>query len=1220
MLNKRFFQDLANWHFWALGSCRFPEHAPKDAQGRDSLSLIRLITRMIFCWFLKEKGLLPDALFDARKAMALLSDADPKQSTYYKAILQNLFFATLNQEMTKREFRKDGQHFMAHNLYRYQSLLNNPDEALALFSDIPFMNGGLFECLDKILGTKEKPSYIRIDGFSDRSDNAIEMPNELFFGDERGVDLSGAYGDKKFKSAKVHGLIHILDRYKFTVTENTPIEEEVALDPELLGKVFENLLAAYNPETEATARKLTGSFYTPREIVGYMVDESLIAILKTKLEAAPSSPLPLQRGGLGWGPAGSNEERLRQLFAYNDQPHQFTSAEVDALIEAIDHLKILDPACGSGAFPMGVLHKLVFVLDKLDRGNERWREVQRKRAIRETEETFKIGDNDERSKRLQDINDVFEQNASDYGRKLYLIENCIYGVDIQPIAVQISKLRFFISLIVDQRTNLRADNLGIRPLPNLETKFVAANTLIGINRPGQQALRNLKIDEKEAELRHVRENHFSARTPATKRKWREEDARLRREIAELLKGDGWKTATAKMLAQWDPYDQNASAEFFDAEWMFGLMDGFDVVIANPPYVRQEKIKELKAAFEQMYECYTGVADLYVYFFERSLQVLKDGGILTFISSNKYFRAAYGEKLRGMLATRSTIEVLIDFGDAPVFTAIAYPSIILTRKLPPNDGAARVLTWKPGPPIEEFATIFSEQSFDLARNELTRDGWRLESTAVLRLLERLRKAGTPLGEYVQGRFYYGIKTGLNAAFVVDRETRDRLIAEHPSSKQVLKPFLRGRDVKRWVVEYADQYLIKIESSENAKHSWSGKNEKEAEKIFANTYPAIHRWLKPLREKLISRDDQGKYFWELRSCAYWKEFEGGKIVIPAIAQGVEYAPDFAEHYTNDKTSICVTDKANYLLGLLNSQALWWFIQQTAASKQGGFYEFKPMYVTQLPIPPATTKQRSAIEQLVERIMAAKQKNSVADVAAQEQEIDELVYKLYNLTPEEIRIIEDSAPTPAGSTEPTSESFSGPPPFPKGELEGVPRGGNEEPQSPPDELPPTPSLEKRGSQRGRSEPVEAPPPPITETEREDVLGIIRQLFSDGEARDRETALREVAGALGYKRLGPRIRKTLDADLLTAVRRGILGNERGQLSLLARSIEQYQRDFLKDQFLAAIGRAWIERDDAIRAFARWLGFRRTGSTIDEATRSLIKGLLREGRLQAEGSRVRRA
>jgi len=664
-LNKRFYQELANWYFWALTQAQFPKDAPKDTDGRDSSSLIRLITRIIFCWFLKEKGLLPDALFDPRKIATLLGDYNPTESTFYKAILQNLFFATLNQEMDKRVFRKAGQNFMAHNLYRYHSLMKNPDEVLKLLAEIPFMNGGLFECLDKTRGTKEKPDYVRIDGFSDRDDNSLKMPNDLFFGEERIVDLSAAYGDNKFKSAKVTGLIHILDRYKFTVAENTPIEEEVALDPELLGKVFENLLAAYNPETGATARKQTGSFYTPREIVNYMVDESLIASLKTKLESARPD-------------AANSEERLRHLLAYNDQPHLFATAEVEILIEAIDHLKILDPACGSGAFPMGVLHKLVFVLGKLDPGNQLWKARQLAKAA-------EIPDAIVRERVMDDIEQTFGANELDYGRKLYLIENCIYGVDIQPIAVQISKLRFFISLVVEQKINARADNLGIRPLPNLETKFVAANTLIGIVRPGQQLLRNLDIDVKEAELRRVRERHFLARTPTTKAKCREQDATLREEIAEFLKSDGWNTATACALAEWNPYDQNASADFFDLEWMFGMLEGFDVTIGNPPYVRADepsdankRLRERILASRQ-YETLWEKWDLFVPFIEKGFKLLKNGGVTTMIVSDAYCHFKYAQKSQSWFLKNSCVLRLDFCADLKIFDAAVHNVIYFFQK-------------------------------------------------------------------------------------------------------------------------------------------------------------------------------------------------------------------------------------------------------------------------------------------------------------------------------------------------------------------------------------------------------------------------------------------------------------------------------------------------------------------------------------------------------------
>jgi hypothetical protein len=280
-LNKRFFQEISDWYFWARQHVRFPDDAPKDDEGRDSVSLIRLLTRLIFVWFLKEKRhnspLVPEELFQQSHLQNLIDLDDRNASTYYKAILQNLFFATLNQEMNtpekpdNRKFRgraKSGgrdQHYMVHNVYRYYDLFKEPEQALRLFEKIPFLNGGLFECLDQI-DPSNPQRVLRIDGFSDRSDNPLSVPNLLFFAEEQEVDLSQVYGTTR-RPSKVRGLIHIFNRYKFTITENTPLEAEIALDPELLGKVFANLLAAYNPEIKVTARKQTGSFYTPREVV-----------------------------------------------------------------------------------------------------------------------------------------------------------------------------------------------------------------------------------------------------------------------------------------------------------------------------------------------------------------------------------------------------------------------------------------------------------------------------------------------------------------------------------------------------------------------------------------------------------------------------------------------------------------------------------------------------------------------------------------------------------------------------------------------------------------------------------------------------------------------------------------------------------------------------------------------------------------------------------------
>jgi len=331
------------------------------------------------------------------------------------------------------------------------------------------------------------------------------------------------------------------------------VEEEIALDPELLGRVFENLLASYNPETQTTARKQTGSFYTPREIVNYMVDESLKAYLKQKLESeAGMKPHDADVG-------------LEILFTYTEKEHAFTGKETKILIDAIDNCKILDPACGSGAFPMGVLHKFVHILHKLDPQNEKWKERQISKA-------GQIDDPAIREKSITDIEEAFANNELDYGRKLYLIENCIYGVDIQPIAVQIAKLRFFISLVVDQKKNPSRKNLGILSLPNLETKFVAANTLIGLDKPqtlgsskssaaSQASFKDADIEQLEKEMKDLRHQYFNARTRREKLNCQKKDRDLRRKISSLLEKDGWNKDSASQVAAFDPYDQNASSPF-----------------------------------------------------------------------------------------------------------------------------------------------------------------------------------------------------------------------------------------------------------------------------------------------------------------------------------------------------------------------------------------------------------------------------------------------------------------------------------------------------------------------------------------------------------------------------------------------------------------------------------------------------------------------------------
>jgi adenine-specific DNA-methyltransferase len=639
LLNKRFYEELSNWYFWARKQVSFPADLEPDVDTRNATSVIRLLTRLIFCWFLKEKDLIPDHLFDQNAVASALNSVGEDESTYYHAILQNLFFATLNQPMNAdgepiRQFAADGDFQENRNqhgvktLYRYKKSFRDPANALALFEDIPFLNGGLFACLD----TEDDTGKVQYaDGFSRNPKKQPVVPNLLFFAAPQIVDLSEDFGDAKKKKASVRGLLHILHGYKFTIAESTPVEQEIALDPELLGNVFENLLASYNPETGTNARRQTGSFYTPRPIVDYMVDESLKAYLADALvKALPATTMADAKAG------------LEMLFAYTEKEHAFSEAEIDALITAINACNILDPACGSGAYPMGILHKLVFILGKLDPHNEKWRQ----RQVAKAED---IEDVEARASSVQAINNDFANNALDYGRKLYLIENCIYGADIQPIAIQIAKLRFFISLICDQRThNDKARNLGVRPLPNLETKFVAANTLLGLNLPKNRSLfENDTAIRLEKELEAVRHRYFSAQTRKAKLALQKKDRELTKKIIDELKHDSFGNEDVYRRIAWNPYDHHSVADFFDPGKMFGpaLDDGFDVVIGNPPYVQIQKFTAAhKAAWvEQKFKTYTATADIYCLFYERGVRLLKDGGHLSYITSNKWMRAGYGEK-------------------------------------------------------------------------------------------------------------------------------------------------------------------------------------------------------------------------------------------------------------------------------------------------------------------------------------------------------------------------------------------------------------------------------------------------------------------------------------------------------------------------------------------------------------------------------------------------
>lgn len=1002
VLTKAFYQELSDWHAWAIKEIRFPNDINNDNDDAkfNHEGAIRLITRLIFVWFLKQRHLIPEEFFDEKFISDNLIDgfnphamADlfgkSKESKYYKAILQNLFFAMLNSPitpegkdtLTERHFRRGRGDFDNNKLMRYESMFKNPQ----LFVDIanrtvPFLNGGLFDCLD------EKDNGMYYDGFSDREivQKHLIIPDYLFFGEEvgRNIDLSEYYGDANKKKVSARGIIDILKRYNFTVEENTPFDQEVSLDPELLGKVFENLLASYNPETQTTARKQTGSFYTPREIVQYMIDESLLAHLKRTV-------------------GEELEEEYRKLLSYSDDEVNLTDEQRLKIMQSLYNCKILDPACGSGAFPMGILQQMVHILNRIDPDNEQWKEMMLNNAVSETSEAYRTATDDERKEMVADIERSFDEsvNRPDYARKLYLIENCIYGVDIQPIAIQISKLRFFISLVIDQKTNNRPeDNFGIRPLPNLEAKFVAANTLLSLNKSEVSLFDTETIKAKERELKVAKHKIFSAKTVRTKRKYRDRVCELRQEIAALLEELGAVgNAEARQLAQWDMFDQNTTSPFFDSEWMFGVNDGFDIVIGNPPYVQlQANGGTLRRMYEHCgYSSFASTGDIYCLFYEKGYQMLKDGGHLCYITSNKWMRGSYGEKLRNLFATRTNPTLLIDFAGVKVFeSATVETNILLFSKAKNQHSTKCAIIDKSG---AKNLSLFIQQHYshcDFSANE----SWIILSSIEQSIKRKIEAIGIPLKDW-NIKINYGIKTGFNDAFIISTEKRNEILSkcineeEKQRTAEIIRPILRGRDIKRYGYNWANLWLI------NTHNGIKGG----VSRIEINDYPAIKQHLDAYWDRIAIRADKGDTPYNLRNCAYLEDLNQPKIVWGEISDRSKFAYDFNGEYVPEATSfLMVGEKLPYLLCVLNSPLAEWFFSKIGTTTGVGTIRWKKYTIQELLIPYPSNDLIETICSYVESYVSG-----LISIKELEEQANSKIYQITGLNPEEIKYVENFYP---------------------------------------------------------------------------------------------------------------------------------------------------------------------------------------------------------------------
>ena len=734
------------------------EGIPENEAEERRLYTQRLFNRLMFLRFIEKKGWL--TYNGNREYLRTLFDTTEASETDENFLNDRLYWAFFNGLGTAADLPYDST------------------EIVERRGNVPFLNGGLFEMQE----------YDR--------QNAVRIPNNKFA-----------------------EILKLFERYNFTVTESTPLDIEVVVDPEMLGKVFEKLV---------TGRHNTGSYYTPRSVVSFMCRESLKICLQNKTNETPET-----------------------LQAFVDDGDATEIRDPEKVLKVLQTLRICDPACGSGAYLLGMMSEL----------------------LRLREALFRSQNVDPRTT---------------YQRKLDIIQQNLYGVDKDEFAVNIAMLRLWLSLAVDYEDDTP------EPLPNLDYKVATGDSLAG-PAPENMSLANPLIQEIQEYQAEYLVTHVDA-----------EKQELREVIAELKENlQGWQANADEFVWQIE----------FPEVFQEG---GFDIVISNPPYVRQELIRSIRPVFERLFsEVYIGTADLYVYFYKRGTELLRTRGVLAYISSNKFLRAAYGRRLREFFSNRMCLHILLDFGSVSVFGASVNTCILLVENSNSDGGTFFTATFRDETDIFRLSDVFQELAFSMRVCDLAPDGWVLASSDALSLLEKLEVIGTPLGEYVDGRLYRGVITGCNDAFIIDGSIRQRLITEDERSIELIKPVLRGRNLRKWKETSANEYLIAIASSMNREWPWSdARNPSEAERIFKRTYPAIYRHLNDYRERLITRDDQGIFYWELRSCAYYDEFEQPKVVYRNIATSLCASYDLTGTFGLDTTFFIPTDDLS-LLTILNSQ---------------------------------------------------------------------------------------------------------------------------------------------------------------------------------------------------------------------------------------------------------------------------------------------------------------
>lgn len=770
-----------------------------------------------------------------------------------------------------KSFEDDSLYYRAKLEPLFFEVLNTPvvDRKVVDLST-PYLNGGLFEA---------KPEDLY-------GSSSLTFPKKYF-----------------------DDLYEFLHGYNFTTDESTSDFQQVAIDPEMLGRIFENLLAEVSEETGEQARKAKGAFYTPREIVDYMCKEALKGYLR---KVIPQDDFL--------------EQRIYQLVdaterQFQDQDHNWRrdlKPYKNSLISALDNLKVLDPACGSGAFPIGMMQLLVRVYARI------------------------------------------EPRFDYHKAKLAIIEKNIFGVDLEPMAVEISRLRAWLSLIVDEDSNSKA----IHPLPNLDFKFVSANSLVALEPAAQLSF--FEDDALDEKLQQIRDSYFKTESLAHKSKLKQKYSALVQEELSLF-GESKRTSQLKSFR---PFDADSVAGFFDPMQMFGFNE-FDIVIGNPPYVRHERISykgDLKP-----YELFQSTADLYTYFYELAAKSVSEGGIVSFISSSKFGRTQYGAKLREFLSKQKTINYIVDFDDSHVFAAVTNTWIVqFANSQPKPESLFRLLDQNMANPSE------------VAQASLSGASWNFFDEEEGLIFGVMEKSSSTLGD-MHYEIRRGIQTGCNAVFVVDSDIREDLVGQDSRISSLTRLVLKGRDIRKYGHLDPSSWLLVTRDGLN----------------IEDDYPALASFLtlkdEELSGKAKGRWDQGRTWMNLRACDYYEKFDERKIIFQRISAVNSFSLSTAGEYLLDTAFMINGENLEYLLGVLNSKAVLFYMLSIASSTGMSTIEWKKFTMDRIPVPIVNDRNRELAKLVTEQVISIQ--NSGLQPGSSEFQrltvaIDQTVYALYGL----------------------------------------------------------------------------------------------------------------------------------------------------------------------------------------------------------------------------------